>query len=306
MPIPPKGAQYTLFCQRIVGPDHYERSRALRKALHDSTPMKDWYVVHSGDYSTLYYGFYRTIDRRDPVDGKEGQRAINDLDAIRAMTDANGMRPFSASLPARIDSPDPSANPAWDLSRTDGYWSLQIAAYKDSPDRKEAAVESVRAARAQGIEAYYYHGPTISSVCIGSWPREAAREIDVAQQNVNPDAPVVVTAKPMSPNLAKQYNERGITTAAPEVVPVDPTLLEAMRRFPDEAINGQVMAHRMKDPTTGVEKLVPDRSFLVKISHQDVSDDETMPRAGEGAPAGVPMEKPDERPGMGRLKSLGD
>src|SRR5438105_2620566 len=115
MPVPPKDAQYTIYCQIIAGPDHVERSRQLRQALRQGTALKDWYVIHAADQSTLYYGFYRTTDPRDSHDSKEGARAIGDLNTIRAMVDTNGFRPFSASLPVLIDSPDPAANPAWDL-----------------------------------------------------------------------------------------------------------------------------------------------------------------------------------------------
>ena len=68
-----------------------------------------------------------------------------------------------SSLIVPIDSPDPVAPPEWNLANAKGYWSLQIAAYKDSPKRKEAAVEAVREARKNGVEAYYYHGETTSS-----------------------------------------------------------------------------------------------------------------------------------------------
>src|ERR1700722_11331974 len=33
MPIAPKDAQFTIYCQGITGPDHLERSRALRQLL---------------------------------------------------------------------------------------------------------------------------------------------------------------------------------------------------------------------------------------------------------------------------------
>src|SRR5947209_16436014 len=45
MPIPPKDAQYTIYCQVIPGPDHLEHSRALRQALKQSTSLKDWYII---------------------------------------------------------------------------------------------------------------------------------------------------------------------------------------------------------------------------------------------------------------------
>ena len=54
-------------------------------------------------------------------------------------------------------------------------WSVQIAAYEGSTQRKKFAVDAVRDARAEGVPAYYYHGPSISSVCVGAWPRAAVR-----------------------------------------------------------------------------------------------------------------------------------
>jgi hypothetical protein len=296
MPVPPKDAQYTLFCQKISGADHYDQSRALRQGLRDGTTMKDWYIVHSNDYSTLYYGFYRTIDPRDPQDGKEGARAIHDLDTIRQMTDANGFRPFSVALPVLISSPDPSAEPAWDLAHSGGYWSLQIAAYKGSPDRKQAAVDAVRAARAQGIEAYYYHGSTVSSVCIGSWPKDAAREIDPADQNQDPDKPIVVTPKPLSPAAQQQYDRNGIQTAAPTVEILDPTILATMRQYPQHSVNGEVFPKK------------PEPSFLVKVPQGDVDDGNEIAPVGEGGAPAAAVRQPtqDDQPGMGHLKSIGD
>ncbi|HSV15035.1 MAG TPA: hypothetical protein VLI90_12320, partial [Tepidisphaeraceae bacterium] len=79
MPVPPKDALYTIYCQILSGPDHIERSRQLRLALRNSTSLKDWYLIHGADQSTLYYGFYRTIDPRDSKDADEGKRAIHDL-----------------------------------------------------------------------------------------------------------------------------------------------------------------------------------------------------------------------------------
>src|SRR5437660_149199 len=61
MPVPPKDALYTIYCQVLAGPDHIERARQLRQALRVSTSLKDWYLIHGADQSTLYYGFYRTI-----------------------------------------------------------------------------------------------------------------------------------------------------------------------------------------------------------------------------------------------------
>ncbi len=307
MPIPPKDAQYTIYCQSLAGPDHIERARQLQQVLRQATAMKDWYIVHGGEQSTLYYGFYRTVDPRDPQDDREGKRAIADLNKIRAMVDTNGFRPFSASVPVPIDAPDPAANSAWDLTRTGQYWSVEIAVYKGSPERKQAAVDAVRDARSRGIEAYYYHGPTASSVCIGAWPRDAAREIDPSMQNDDPNTPLYVTPQPLNADANEQVNQQGMKNIAPHVDPIDPTLIDVLHRFPDHALNGDVLGHKVADPVTKQTHIEPDHSFLVKIPLPE-STDEMAGSMNQGAAPAAPVQDPNPAPapGAGRLKSIGE
>src|SRR5207249_4124674 len=87
-----------------------------------------------------------------------------------------------------LDTPDPTSRPEWDLADVDrdkdkhdptrAFWSLQIMAFRGSPKRKEAAAQAVEVLRKQGVEAYYYHGETISSVCVGAWPVNAIKQQD--------------------------------------------------------------------------------------------------------------------------------
>src|SRR5215208_2762827 len=175
LPTIPKDAEWTILCATFSGPDHASQARAARSNLINQTKMRDWYIIHGQGQTTLYYGFYRSIN--DPKDAKETARAQNDRKTIAALSDpASGARLFPAVILTKLDTPDPSSPPEWDLTRAQGMYSLQIAVYKDSPDRRAAAVDVVRAARTQGYDAYYYHGPTSSSVCIGAWPESAVRE----------------------------------------------------------------------------------------------------------------------------------
>jgi len=137
MPVPPSDAQYTIYCRDYPEASHVQDSRDVQRLLGQVTNMKKWYVVHAADHSTLYYGFYRSINPRDPKDGAEGQRAIDDLNTIRQMQDSEGNRLFSTSLPVLIDTPDPQANPAWDITKSAGYWSIEIATYSNTPDRQQ-------------------------------------------------------------------------------------------------------------------------------------------------------------------------
>src|SRR5205085_4678908 len=130
--------------------------------------MKEWYAIHQDAESVIYYGFYRSIN--DPKDSRETQRAQRDKKKIDSLVDAAGNRLFTQPFFVEVTSPDPAAPPEWNLanaSQLGGYWSLQIAAYKASPARKEAAAEAVREARKRGVPAYYYHGEAPSSGCLG-------------------------------------------------------------------------------------------------------------------------------------------
>ncbi len=301
MPVPPKDAQYTIYCQQFNGPNHMAEARQFKQMLAGATPMKKWYVVHNSDKSTLYFGFYRTFDSSDPVNPDDAKAALADLNSIRVIQDSQGNRPFSTSLPVPIDSPDPEANPAWDLTKANGVWSIEIASYNAS-GRKEAAVESVRAARKQGIPAYYFHGETTSSVCVGAWPAEAVHEVSTEEQNVNPDSPLFVTPQPLSDEFKKGLGEN-VQTVAPHVEILDPTLREALNTWKEHDVNGEGLMKPGVDPVTKQEVQVLDRSFLVKIPHV------------EGAPANADTGTaalPDDgllnplapTPGAGHLRSL--
>jgi hypothetical protein len=303
MPVPPKDAQYTIVCRDFAEPTHVQDSREAQQTLLQATDLKKWYIVHAADHSTLYYGFYRTMDPRDPNDGAEGQRAINDLNTIRAIQDSAGNRLFSASLLVGIDSPDPQANPAWDITSTTGAWSIEIAAFKDTPDRKQRAVDAVREARSEGIEAYYYHGPTVSSVCIGCWPAEAAVEITAEQQNTNPDAPLLVTPTPLSPEYTKGLS-KNVQQVAPHVDIADPTLTQALGKWKEHSVNGYTLMQKVIDPITHEESSQPERPFLFKIPHKDPLDTMTPTDTATVAP---PIENTQPKPsGVGQLPSLGD
>ncbi len=306
MPTPPADAQYTIYCQVYAGPDHQEVARQVRDLLRANTSMGKWYIVHGGEQSTLYYGFYRTIDRSDPNDPEEGKRAINDLNAIRTLHDSRGARLFSASLPVSINTPDPAANPKWDLARTGAYWSLDIATFKDTPDRKMRAVQAVTEARQQGLEAYYLHGPHTSEVCIGAWPEKAAVEIDTGMQNTNPNLPLFVTPTPMAPG-AMGGMDPNVQVAAPRVDPVDPSMLAAIATWKEHAVDGSV---QMKvDPVTHQatnEPLPAYRAFLFKVPASESAADGRLPTSEAGGADPTVTVAPAAPAGSGQLRSLDD
>jgi hypothetical protein len=174
---------------------------------------------------------------------------------------------------------DPDAPPEWDLRNAKGYWSLQIGAYRGSPDRKQAAVEAVREARAAGLEAYYYHGKSISSVLIGAWPREAVKSQDQASAKAgDPHKTVMVLPQELPPGTRTDNivtaDGQPVEVVVPRVEPVDPTMIQDMKDYPTNAVNGEVIWHKVKTRDGG-EISVPEPSFLVVIPHKADSADNT-------------------------------
>ena len=306
MPDVPKDAQFTIFCKVFAGTDHVQQSREAQHQLFETTKdLQKWYVVHSDDHSTLYYGFYRCIDPRDPNDATEGKRAIDDQNKIRGIATASGIRLFPESLLVGIDTPDPQANPAWDLTKTGGTWTVEIGSFT-TPDRKVKAVAAVKEARDSGIEAYYYHGDTASSVCVGAWPAASAVEITSDSQNNNPDVPVVITNDPLAKNIKDQYEKNGINPISSHVEIVDLTLTAALHKYPLHATDGSTKYER-QDPVTG-EGINPiEKSFVCKIPHKELPYQTAKNAPGDYDPLGKIQtgNGKKEEPGVGQLPSLG-
>lgn len=305
----PANAQWTIVCRTFTGEEHHVLASQIKQQMLDSG-LDGAYILEAADQSTLYYGYY--ANRADP-------RVRADIERLVKWTDMGGEHPFPHPLLVELDPKDPAAPPQWDLRNAKGYWSLEIAAYRDSPQRKQAAVDSVRAAREQGIQAYYYQGETISSVCIGAWPRDALKEqaTDHAGTSAaNADEPIMVTNVPLNDivhgPLIDRVTGQQVKVFAPKVQIQDPTLIAAMKKYPYHYVNGTLHAAVTRDPRTGQEIETPDPSFIVVIpgaqqryeakAHGDVSP----------APANAASEPPPAllgiqpaQPQGGKLKSLG-
>ena len=92
-PTPPPDAQWTLFCCTVSGDGHVERARKMKQDLLRNTDLREWYLVHGQAESTLYYGFYRSIND-ESNDAAESRRAQADRQTVDALADAAGRRPF--------------------------------------------------------------------------------------------------------------------------------------------------------------------------------------------------------------------
>lgn len=304
----PQGARFTIFCEAITGIDHVERSIRLRDQLIASSGLKDWYVIHQDDdqRTLLFHGFYKAFDpaELDKALLDDARRAQADKQRIESITNSEGRRLFGRSLFQPLDSPDPDAPAEWNLSNAVGYWSVQIAAYTGGPERKTLAVESVRAAREAGIEAYYYHGEAVSSVCIGVWPRESV------QTSTEFGAPIVQRGNEMvivtnSPTTPIDIPIGNAQVHRPEARVVDPSLRATIDRYPEHSTNGFVDTRTMIDQRTGQRVQRPQPPLLVRIPRPQMGGGRaglTPDAPGPQTPASTPSS-----PGLrDRLRNLGD
>ncbi len=302
---PPKDAQWTLYCRVVTGPDHVARAKEYKNELIKASGMKDWYVVHEEDQSVLYYGYYRAIAH--PKDKKESDHAQSDRKAIDKLIDAQGNKIVPGSMFVAINAADPAAPAEWDLRNAKGDLTLEIAVYKENQGRKQAAVDSVKAARAQGIEAYYFHGPNASSVCIGAWPMSAIRQQDEDKAEApdqTSDILVLPNRLPLpAGTVIKNRNGDPIHAVAPVFEPLDPSLIATMAKFPSRAVNGEVTVTKVPDPATGQPRNVEDPSVVVPIPKQETAS--SVLSATEAPPTLVAPPTPSQAPGAGQLRSLG-
>ncbi len=248
VPLAPKDARWTVYCATVSDLGHVETSRALKATLIKRTGMREWYILHEGTQSRLYYGFYRSIDDAD--DNAETKRAQADRKKIDALVDGGGERPFKSCQFVQLNAPDPESPPQWNVVNLppDKTWTLVVGAYKDHPDRKKAAVEAVRAARAAGEEAYYYHGETVSNVCIGAWPEAAVIEErsdpdPEAGKSGKGDILVLPSGVKGTPNTRDKHGKK-VRTVSMQLVPIDPTLKAQIEKYPNMGVNGEFVVYK--------------------------------------------------------------
>jgi hypothetical protein len=253
MPLAPKDAQWTIYCATVADPSHVETSRSLKAALVKRTSMREWYILHESNQSRLYYGFYRSFN--DKADAAESSRAQADRKKIDELVDGAGERPFRACQFVPLSAPDPESRPEWNLvnAPADKFWTLEIGSYKDHPDRKKFAVDAVREARAAGEEAYYYHGDTVSSVCVGAWPETAVAEERVdsdpkARKNSHGDI-LVLPPGIKDPGKIRDKQGRPIGAVGQRLVPVEPSLTAKIEQYPVMLVNGEELIYKTKNST---------------------------------------------------------
>jgi hypothetical protein len=302
IPAPPAGAMYTLHYAVFTGPTHLMEAKRIKETLIRSTKSNEWYVIHGEEESDLYYGYYKTFE--DQTQAAEYARAQTDRMKVSSLVDNNGEVIFPQVAFASINLPDPPAPPEWDLSHNPGYWTLQIAVYRGSPERKQAAVDAVRAFREHGVEAYFRHGAGTSEVYIGSWPKESvAQQDDSVAETETPDEHLLVVPgdlpKGVDPDKLYDSSGRKMKVVMPKLQIVDPKLKMATEQYPYYYVNGEVAGRKAQMADHSVQT-VPWPSYLIQVPHENV-DQSQQDKNDQGQNAGQVEGGSQSVPGLGGL-----
>ncbi len=237
---------WTIECNAYEGPERRSLADRMATALKGVDRLQaDRVWVEDGEtQSRVFYGRYKLkyvrakVDRESQAKGdivielnaeiKRDQRFIKTL----AVGDRHPF--FSARA-----IPQPTADvgpPEWDMQNAKGVYALHVGVTYATPklhNYKQAAVEWVRALRADGHEAYFYHDPDEprSSICVGTFGANAL--IDSGDGKTQYSAAVIA--------------------------------LRGQSDFKYNLENGHRMYKRGRNPDTKKMERIPNWSFLVKI-----------------------------------------
>jgi hypothetical protein len=163
----PRQHGWTIALATFTLEGHRATAEATQRTLRDDHGLVETWIESQAEHSVLYYGDYGS---------RTDARLESDLARLKAL-EIGGRRPFlTAFLIPPTHEASGSSNPSHNLLRASRrypagtrLYTLQVGIYEDR-DRQLAmrkAEEAVEVYRAQGDQAFYYHGPHRSSVTIG-------------------------------------------------------------------------------------------------------------------------------------------
>ena len=209
--------QVTVLLIEYKGPDAGPSAQRLAKELTDQG-LPDVFVVQGADLASVCAGHF---------DSWQDKRSGELLRRVRGIRDTAGQFPFAGVL--LVPVPEPMPENSWPLEKAPGLYSLHIASW-EAPGRMPKAQAYAATLRAQGYEAYVYHGPRLSMVTLGGYGPEI---FDI-------------------PGLA------GVPGARPKII--DPKVLDLIQKFPRMRLEGEVTPPEAYIPTQLVR--IPGRDLL--------------------------------------------
>ncbi|MCE5326503.1 MAG: hypothetical protein LLG01_08810 [Planctomycetaceae bacterium] len=249
------GDEVTIVLGAVRGAEHSRQAAQWRGEIEQETGWKNVFAVDQEGFSQICWNKYPSIEA-----------ARGDLKKAKEYVRSDGTHRWKPFISAAIQQlPGKSVGPAeWDLTQQkDMYvYTIEVGVFYDVPEanytgRKNIAVEYCKQLRDDGLEAYYFHGPSQSSVTVGLFPRTSMQE-KPADQSDGVKRPPVLT-----------------------IVDDRITKILASERFKYLCVNGRQELVLLKDPKTGQPAKVARPCAVLQISKPK------MPAAPAGSAAPV-------------------
>ena len=159
-------AQWTIALRTFTGPQRQAQADRLLRAIGPRLAGKSLWVHNTDGRAVVYFG------RFDDPNSRRAQAALR---SIRAF-ERQGETPFADAELRPWDRRTQRPSDPLNARRYLGYYTLRVAFFEDvsGQDRHAAAEAMARQLRADGVEAYYYHGEKHSLVTIGLFTHEQA------------------------------------------------------------------------------------------------------------------------------------
>ncbi len=203
----------------------HENAIQIRQEFTQMSGMAGAQITVQGERSILHYGSYLTLDN---------SAYKYDINKIKAMQ-VGDAQPFRGAFPSILNPSEIGSMPQYELTRLwDRYpqasviYSLQIGVYDfdhgDDSSRKEArkaAEQYVTRLRSEGDPAFYYHGPTMSVVTVGTFFEHSVDAV----LGVGPEVKRMQQRHPYNTANGREIIETKITTTGQRRKVVQPSML---------------------------------------------------------------------------------
>ncbi len=211
---------YAILLDIFSGPKRVDDARMTKDWLETEQNFTDLWLREAGETIQLVYGRY---EKRD------SDLALHDLRSVRDH-DLQGLKPYETAelIPVRRD--EIMAESPLDARNHIGMFTLQIGFYDQNfgENFRQAAVDAAKAIRADGDEAYYYHGRNVSMVMVGLFTEDDFKAREIAP---------------------------GVTVDS-----YGPEILKLQEKYPYNLGNGRTLIETVNRRNTGAQE-----SFLVRI-----------------------------------------
>ena len=202
------------------GQERASQAQKLIVDLRQNTDLKDFWIKRNDGTAMVIYGAFpdRTSD-----EARQALATIRNLDR-------NGKKPYSMATMQALTGASKVADNPLDAKSYIGFYTLQIGAFNRDfgSDYKEVAEKTVEELRRQGENAFFYHGPFKSMICIDLFTDQ---DFEMFQ---SPDGFMV-----------QGYG---------------PRIHSTQKRFPDHMLNGKSIVEKYRGEEIGTQP-----SFIVRI-----------------------------------------